>query len=397
MSLAPHLTPKPLCVGPVQPRLYLTVAISGDNALGSFILTSPASVYYSDCWAESVPANITGEHTILSINGMNGRTAVESVNTNSGSWSGWLNATAVPTYCYFGDLDVQQFDVGYQEVASSAQCAPAGQCTLTVSVNGAGQVSGANVGLNVLDCVPSVRLTAHPNDGFAFEQWTGAVQTTEQSVSVFLSGDQYVTATFVPLPPPGGGECEGRLLNPGEDCSPIVINFGRGNYRLTGANSPVFFDIAASGSPARIGWTAAGADEAFLWLDRNHNGVVDNGAELFGNATPQMDGKRAPNGFEALKVFDTNNDRIIDEHDSIWRQLLLWRDLNHDGVSQSSEITSVIGSGFIAISLDYHRTGRRDVFGNMFRYQSQVWIRHAGGQATPEPVYDIFFVPVPVP
>jgi hypothetical protein len=360
------------------------------------MLTSPASVYYSDCWSDSVPTTITGEHTIISLNGFDNRKAVEPVNTNSGSWSGWLNTTAVPTWCYFGGLDAQQFDVGNEDASSSEQCAPAGQCTLTVSVNGTGQVSGANVGLNVLDCFPGVRLRAYPADGWEFEQWTGAVQTTELGVSVTLSGDKYMTATFVPIQPPDSGGCDGgRILNIAEDCSPIVINFARGNYRLTGANGPVLFDIAASGSPARIGWTAGGADEAFLWLDRNHNGVVDNGAELFGNATPQMEGKRALNGFEALKVFDSNHDRIIDEYDSIWPQLLLWRDLNHDGVSQSSEITSVIGSGFIAISLDYHWTGRRDVFGNMFRYQSQVWIRHAGGRATPEPVYDIFFVPVP--
>jgi hypothetical protein len=85
MSLAPHLTPKPLCMGPVQPRLYMTVGISGDNALGVFMLTSPASVYYSDCWADSVPTSITGDHVILSVNGIDHRQAAESVHTDSGS------------------------------------------------------------------------------------------------------------------------------------------------------------------------------------------------------------------------------------------------------------------------------------------------------------------------
>src|ERR1043165_1278367 len=90
------------------------------------------------------------------------------------------------------------------------------------------------------------------------------------------------------------------VIAPNDRCSPIVINFAGGGYQLTGADSPVVFDIAATGQPVRIGWTAAGADEAFLCLDRNHNGRIDNGAELFGSATPLKDGSRALNGFPAL-------------------------------------------------------------------------------------------------
>ena len=72
-----------------------------------------------------------------------------------------------------------------------------------------------------------------------------------------------------------------------------------------------------------MGWTEAGADEAFLWFDRDHNGSVSSGAELFGNFTPLLGGGFAKNGFVALKDFDTNADGIIDERDAIWAQLLL--------------------------------------------------------------------------
>lgn len=184
-------------------------------------------------------------------------------------------------------------------------------------------------------------------------------------------------------------------IQPNDACSPIVINFESGGYRLTGADSPVTFDIAATGQPVRIGWTAAGADEAFLALDRNHNGKIDSGAELFGSATPLSDGTRASNGFVALAEFDDNHDRVIDEKDAIWSQLLLWRDLNHDGVSEPNEITPVAGSGLTAISLDYHWTGRRDISVNLFRYESQVTIQAAANQPTPRSVYDIFFRRVP--
>jgi hypothetical protein len=204
------------------------------------------------------------------------------------------------------------------------------------------------------------------------------------------------TESCTPDPPPPGNGCDtGTLINPSEDCSggsPIVINMERGNYLLTGADSPVTFDIRASGSPIPIGWTAAGADEAFLFLDRNANGIVDSGAELFGNATALNNGSKAPNGFVALAEFDGNHDGTIDEHDAIWPQLRLWRDLNHDGISQQSEIEPIAGSTVAAIGLDYHWTGRHDSSGNSFRYKSKVWIADAGHHATPHSVYDIFFV-----
>jgi hypothetical protein len=196
-------------------------------------------------------------------------------------------------------------------------------------------------------------------------------------------------------PPPGGGGCDGRMLNVAEDCSPIVINFENGDYRLTGRNSPVLFDMRGNGHPLLMGWTAAGADEAFLWLDRNHNGKVTSGAELFGNFTPLKNGRMAINGFEALAEFDANRDGIIDDRDPIWSRLMLWRDLNHNALSESSEVSPLDASDVTAIDLDDHWTGRHDQWGNAFRYKSLISIRNRSGHAVrKQPVYDIFFVSV---
>ena len=196
-------------------------------------------------------------------------------------------------------------------------------------------------------------------------------------------------------PPPGGGGCDGRFLNPADDCSPIVINFESGDYRLTGRNSPVLFDMRGNGHPQLMGWTAAGADEAFLWLDRNHNGKVTSGAELFGNFTPLKNGRMAINGFEALAEFDADHDGIIDDRDPIWSRLMLWRDLNHNALSEPSEISPLDASDVTAIDLDDHWTGRHDQWGNAFRYKSLISIRNRSGHAVrKQPVYDIFFVSV---
>src|SRR5438094_930917 len=81
-----------------------------------------------------------------------------------------------------------------------------------------------------------------------------------------------------PQPPPGGTQ----NVNDGSNCpsysncnSPIVINLGTGGYQLSGKTDPVVFDIGASGTPVRLAWTAAGAPMAFLALDRNGNGMID--------------------------------------------------------------------------------------------------------------------------
>lgn len=189
------------------------------------------------------------------------------------------------------------------------------------------------------------------------------------------------------LRPPCGYSCQ---EGSGAD-SPIIINFENGGYRLTGIEAPVCFDIAATGHATCTGWTAAGAQEAFLALDRDGDGTISSGAELFGNATMLKNGQRAPNGFAALAELDDNGDGVIDHDDAIWPALMLWTDLNHDGVSQPAELRPVSGSSITAIGLDYHWSGRRDVSGNTFRYQSQVWMTNGTGHIMTRPVYDIFF------
>jgi hypothetical protein len=172
-----------------------------------------------------------------------------------------------------------------------------------------------------------------------------------------------------------------------------VINFDRGAYRLAGVNAPVLFDIDATGTSRSIGWTAQGADEAFLWLDRNGNGRVDDGSELFGTATKLLNGVTAKNGFIPLAEFDDDGDGTISSADGVWPRLLLWRDLNHDAMSQADEITPIDRGPIMAISLSYHWVGHHDQYGNRFQYQSKVSF-HKDHKPPVAPIYDIFFAPV---
>ena len=114
---------------------------------------------------------------------------------------------------------------------------------------------------------------------------------------------------------------------------------------LTDRAGGVEFDLGSDGELERVPWTRPGADDAFLALDRDGNGTIDNGRELFGDLTPQH-GSPDPNGFLALALFDDilnggNEDGRISADDMLFEHLLLWHDENHNGYSDSEEMAHV--------------------------------------------------------
>lgn len=148
---------------------------------------------------------------------------------------------------------------------------------------------------------------------------------------------------------------------------PLIISLEGNRIHLTNPESGVWFDLNADGETERLSWTLPGSGGAWLALDRNSNGRIDNGLELFSNFAAQP-GSTAPNGFAALQMFDANRDGWIDHHDPVFAQLLVWSDRNHDGVSQARELQLLSQVGVTKISLDVKTSKRRDRWGNEFRY-----------------------------
>lgn len=202
-----------------------------------------------------------------------------------------------------------------------------------------------------------------------------------------------ITNTYCELQPVKECPDEGGL--PG--CSPILLDLDNNGFHLTGFDDGVRFDFDGVGETGRYGWTKAGTQDGFLALDRNADGRIDNGLELFGNLTLMADGSRADSGYEALAELDApenggNEDGSLTTDDQLFGELLLWIDENHSGFSEPGELLTLAEAGVLELSYRYHESRRQDGYGNQFRYQASALVENASGQPRRAVTYDVFFV-----
>lgn len=157
----------------------------------------------------------------------------------------------------------------------------------------------------------------------------------------------------------------------GDSITPLVLAF-RGETVQFNTAVVASFDLTGTMS-VRTDWPTS--TTPWLALDRNGNGRIDDGGELFGSATLLRSGEAASNGFAALAELDSNTDGRIDASDEMWAQLLVWSDVDSDRVSAVNELSPAAGRDLVAIDLDHVVDRRCDARGNCeverggFRYR----------------------------
>ena len=210
---------------------------------------------------------------------------------------------------------------------------------------------------------------------------TCLVGTSEPGVYV-PNGESCTCPEYVPPPPPppppppGGGGGDGGSDNDNPGCmecgSPIVLHSLPGLPPFSDADHGVVFDIFNDRMPLFTAWPTEPRTTAWLALDRNQNGRIDNGGELFGTGTRLKTGILAAHGYEALAELDANSDGWIDLADPAWHRLRLWRDLDRDGRSKPSELSPLRSMGVLRMATRATFSDETDQWGNEFRYRARI-------------------------
>ena len=140
--------------------------------------------------------------------------------------------------------------------------------------------------------------------------------------------------------------------------TPLVLDLNGDGINTVSVSGGVQFDLFATGQRGQTGWVAP--TDGLLALDRNGNGSIDNGSELFGSSTLLASGQRAANGFEALAALDSNGDGVVSAADSGWKDLRVWTDTNSDGISEAGELKTLDSLGISKLNVAATATNAKD-------------------------------------
>ncbi|WP_431810124.1 calcium-binding protein [Jejubacter sp. L23] len=164
------------------------------------------------------------------------------------------------------------------------------------------------------------------------------------------------------------------------ESSPIIIDLDGDGVETVAINHGVFFDHDGNRFAESTGWVAP--DDGLLVHDRNGDGVIDSGRELFGNNTLLQSGERAANGYQALKELDENQDGVIDHLDSAWQKLQIWQDSNSNGQVDEGELLSLDETGIASIGTDYTNSKYIDNQSNTHKQTGKItWQDGSTGQS----------------
>ncbi len=135
----------------------------------------------------------------------------------------------------------------------------------------------------------------------------------------------------------------GFLVEDQNTASPLVLDLNNNGIELISLeNSQVMWDIDEDLFLENSGWTAG--SDGFLAIDLNSDGIITDHTELFGDANVD--------GFSVLSGYDTNSDGSITSADTQFGDLLVWQDINENGVSDAGEVNDLAHWDITSIDLN---------------------------------------------
>jgi hypothetical protein len=191
-----------------------------------------------------------------------------------------------------------------------------------------------------------------------FEWWTSKLESVA-ALSHRLSAHYYRPRCGIKQKV----EASKAIQSAGTKNDPLVLDLNGDGIMTTKITDGVYFDHDENGFAELSAWVSRG--DGLLVLDKNGNGQIDSGRELFGGDTLLKDGTLASNGFEALADLDDNFDNIIDSHDTGYADLAVWQDTNSDGHADADELHSLDDFGIRSIRLSVTLDNTLDEQGNL--------------------------------
>lgn len=159
--------------------------------------------------------------------------------------------------------------------------------------------------------------------------------------------------------------------------SVLVLDFAGDGFQLTDAAHGVMFDIEGTGTPVRIGWLLASGDDAFIVVNWRR-GEVLSGRDLLGNGIRLPDGNRVSDAGRALLAIQGTpmdaqgrllgpvpKSAALTPEDSVFSELRIWRDRNHNGRAEPVELSSLHEAGLLRIPSLFQNARTVDAFGNI--------------------------------
>ncbi|WP_018650852.1 hypothetical protein [Actinobacillus capsulatus] len=159
--------------------------------------------------------------------------------------------------------------------------------------------------------------------------------------------------------------------------TPLIIDLDGDGVEL--------IDFDNSGYLYKTDWVSP--DDGLLVLDKNGDGIITNGNELFGGNSKIGNDQIALDGFHALSILDSNNDKMIDNLDEKWSELKIWKDVNSDRISQETELITLNDLDIKSINLEIEELDSLDNSGNLYKLYSKV---HFNNKDVHE-IVDVFF------